>query len=341
MHLRIFMSEEATITIPQSQADSAWKDILNVWFPEFMAFFYPQITKEIDWSAGYKTRDKELQAITTQSMLGNRFVDKLIEVKSYQGEALWVLLHIEIQGEKETGFSKRLFEYYYRLHDRYGIPIVTLAVLTDGNRSWRPSLYQAKVWGIEILSFRFFTIKLLDYSDQAELLQQTTNPFGVVVLAQLAALQTYKNPEARFSAKFSLTRKLYDCGLERDTILNLYKFLDWVLTLPEALEIRYNDCIQQIEEERAMSYITSAERIGMKKGYEQGIQQGIQQGMQQGVQQGLEKEKILIKKLLMRRFGNLSPSVVHRLEEADDQDVLLLWGEKILDAKTIEDVFAE
>lgn len=45
--------------------------------------------------------------------------------------------------------------------------------------------------------------------------------------------------QKNITAKFNLTRKLYDYGLDRDTILNLYKFLDWVLTLPEALEIRY------------------------------------------------------------------------------------------------------
>ena len=52
-----------------------------------------------------------------------RFVDKLMKVKSRQGKELWVLLHIEIQGEKETDFEKRLFEYYYRLYDRYNIPL--------------------------------------------------------------------------------------------------------------------------------------------------------------------------------------------------------------------------
>ena len=335
------MSEELAIEIPHTQADSAWKDVLTVWFPEFMMFFYPELAAEIDWLAGYESLDKELQTITTQAMLGNRFVDKLMKVKSREGKELWVLLHIEIQGEKERDFEKRLFEYYYRLYDRYGIPIMTLAILADGNRAWRPSVYQAKVWGTEVLSFRFFAIKLLDYADKIEFLEQTANPFGVIVLAQLAALKTRKNPDARFTVKSSLTRKLYEQGLNRDTILNLYKFLDWVLTLPEALEIRYNDCIHQIEEERTVAYITTAERIGMKKGYEQGIQQGIQQGMQQGMQQGaLEGEKVLLTKLLNRRFAHLSSAYVAKIKKAD-AETLLMWGEKILDAKSIEDVFGE
>ena len=101
--------------VPNTKTDSAWKDILNVWFPEFMVFLYPELSAKIDWSAGYETLDKELQTITTQAMLGNRFVDKLMKVKSKQGKELWILLHIEVQGKKETHFEKRLFEYYYRL----------------------------------------------------------------------------------------------------------------------------------------------------------------------------------------------------------------------------------
>lgn len=71
-----------------------------------MAFFYPELYAQIDWSAGYETLDKELQAITTQSMLGKRFVDKLIKVKSLKGTELWVLLHIEVQGEKKPTLKR-------------------------------------------------------------------------------------------------------------------------------------------------------------------------------------------------------------------------------------------
>jgi hypothetical protein len=271
------MTVEALIA-PPTQADNAWKDILNIWFPEFMAFFYPHLAKEIDWSAGYESLDKELQAITSQSMLGDRFVDKLVKVKLRQGSELWILLHTEIQGQKETTFEKRLFEYYYRLHDRYNVPIVTLVILTDNHLHWRPSAYKVNILGLEVLSFRFSSVKLLDYRNKQEILEQTTNPFGIIVQTQLAALKTKKDIDARLTVKLSLTRKLYQRGLNRDTILSLYKFIDWILTLPKDLAIRYNDYIHQIEEEHAVAYITTAERIGLEKGYAQGLQQGIQQG---------------------------------------------------------------
>ena len=65
--------------------DSAWKDILDVYFKEFMEFFYPKIAKEMDWGVPYETLDNELQSITTESMIGKTFVDKRIKIKSLKG----------------------------------------------------------------------------------------------------------------------------------------------------------------------------------------------------------------------------------------------------------------
>lgn len=322
------MSEaELKSTVVPIQADNAWKDVLQVWFPEFMAFFYPELYAKIDWSPGYETLDKELQSITTQSMLGKRFVDKLVKVKSLKGKELWVLLHIEVQGEKETHFEARLFEYYYRLWDRYHIPIATLVILADDNPTWRPHIYRSELWEEEVISFRFSSVKLLDYAHQREFLEETSNPFGLIVLAQLASIETKESPETRFQVKSSLTRKLYERGLDRDAILNFYKFVDWVLALPKALSIRYNDLVHQIEEEKAVAYITTAERIGMEKGFEQGMYQGT-----------LEGEKLILTKQLNRRFNPVAPNYLNKIKHADG-DTLLLWSEKILDAKTVEEIF--
>ena len=71
---------------------------------------------------------------------------------------------------------------------------------------------------------------------------------------------------------------MYEGGFSREDILQLYRFIDWVLTLPAELEQRFLTEIQDREEERKMPYVTSAERIGIEKGIQQGIQQGTRQG---------------------------------------------------------------
>lgn len=63
-------------------------------------------------------------------------------------------------------------------------------------------------------------------------------------------------------------------------------------------------------------------------------------GIELGRQIGKETvwSVLLLKRLLIRRFGDLSPEVEYRLEQADP-DILLRWGDQVLDAKTIDDVF--
>ena len=266
------IAEPRNELLPRSNADSAWKDILDAHFEEFMCFFYPQFAKKIDWSKGYESLDNELRSITPEATIGDKRVDKLMRVYSCDTNTeQLVLLHLEIEGQARENFPQRLFEYYYRLYDKHKQPIITIAILTDNNSSWRPHTFEAQLWGETILSFHFKTTKLLDYHAKQDILENTDNLFGIVVLAHLAAQRTRKDVEQRLTYKFQLTRRLYERGLDRKRIFNLYMFIDWVLTLPEDLEIRYNEQIHQLEREKTMTYITSAERIGMKKGYEQAM----------------------------------------------------------------------
>ena len=66
----------------------------------------------------------------------------------------------------------------------------------------------------------------------------------------------------------------------------------------------------------------------------------MQIGMQRGIERGtLKGERAILKRLLMRRFGLISSDCLEKIENADS-DTLLLWGEKILDAKKMEEIFA-
>lgn len=227
--------------------DSAWKDILDAYFKEFIEFFYPEIATKIDWLAPYIALDNELQSITTDAMLGKTVVDKLIKVKSLAGKEEVVLIHIEVQGQKEAEFSKRLFQYYCKLFTKYDQSILTLAILTDNNQSWHPNSYQRNVFGFSVVNFNFKTHKLLDYCDKKQELAISNNPFAVVVLVHLIFLETKKDPKARSQMKFQLTRRLYEKGYNRDYVINLIKVIDWVLVIPEHLELKFKTKINELE----------------------------------------------------------------------------------------------
>ncbi|MCG5516509.1 MULTISPECIES: hypothetical protein [unclassified Ectothiorhodospira] len=111
--------------------DSPWKDALESYFQEFVQLLFPAIHGEVDWSRGYSPMDKELQQITADANSGRRHADKLIKVHARDGGETWVLVHVEVQGEPEDGFAQRMYTYQYRLRDRYGVDVVSLAVLAD------------------------------------------------------------------------------------------------------------------------------------------------------------------------------------------------------------------
>ena len=72
------------------EQDSPWKVIVEELFEDFLAFFFPDIHKDIDFSKGYKFRDKELEKILKTSKTGKRFGDKLVEVFLKDGSEQWL-----------------------------------------------------------------------------------------------------------------------------------------------------------------------------------------------------------------------------------------------------------
>src|SRR3546814_11726065 len=87
-----------------------------------------------------------------------------------------------------------------------------------------------------------------------------TNPFAVVILAQLDANATRDGP-ARLARKTELVRGLYLWGFSRDNVIKLFRIIDAMVGLPEALEPAFEQAISQLEEEIQMTYITSIERV--------------------------------------------------------------------------------
>lgn len=125
--------------------------------------------------------------------------------------------------------------------------------------------------GCEI-KFRFPVAKLLDWQNKLDQLLESKNVFALIVAAQLHA-KLLKEPKQKLDAKTQLVRLLYERGYSREQVIELFKFIDWMIRLPDNLEIQFKNIIDQIEEERNMAYVTSVERIAAQEGkLEQAIQ---------------------------------------------------------------------
>ncbi|MBY0522636.1 MAG: hypothetical protein K2R98_04535 [Gemmataceae bacterium] len=287
-----------------SDFDSPWKEALERYFPAFLAFFYPAIHAAIDWSRGYEMLDKELQQVVREAEIGRRHVDRLVKVWRTDGDEAWVLIHVEVQSQPEDHFARRMYVYNYRLFDRYNRVVVSLAVLTDDRADWRPAQFHSGLWGCRA-GIEFPVVKLLDYAAAESALETNANPFAVVVLAHLKTMQTRAAPEERSHWKLRLVRGLYERGLQRADIVELFRFIDWMMDLPRAMKQQFEQAVHEFEKEKQMPYISSIERSAIQKGLERGREEGLREGLLAGLALGLELKFGARGKRLMARVRRI------------------------------------
>jgi hypothetical protein len=305
---------------PRTDYDGFWKEALDRYFERFMAFVFPRAHAEIDWTRGYEMLDKELQPIVRQAKRGRRYVDKLVKVWLTSGQERWILIHVEVQTGKEGEFPKRMVVYNHRLSDRYDREVISLAILADDDPDWRPNQFGYSRWGFRTVT-EFPIVKLLDYAARGPELEVDPNPFALVVLAHLKTLETRRSPADRYAWKLRLVKGLYDRGMGAEEIRQLFRFIDWIMELPEEREGRFWQEITTYQREKVMPFVTIAERVGREKGIEEGKALGRSEGLLEGTLKGIES-------CLELKFGVAGLELMPDIREIHDHVVL----EKVLHA---------
>ena len=163
-----------------------------------------------------------------------------MEVYRKDGRRSRLYIHVEVQSARRRGFERRMFVYNNRLFDRFGQPVVSLAVLADGDPGWRPASFEVDALGCRH-RLEFPVVKLLDKAGDIDALLANPNPFALVAAAHL---------------------------------IGFFRVLDWMMALPRALDNRPWQDIERYEKEQGMAYISSIERIFIEKGHEKGREEG-------------------------------------------------------------------
>ena len=127
------------------------------------------------------------------------------------------------------------------------------------------------------------------------------------------------------------------------------------VALPLLLHFRF-DVENHVQDEQAMSaeiaeikawyqsFVEEQQRkerelrdAAVKKALDDGVSQGISQGISQGVVKG---ERALLVRQLRARFGSV-PSATNARIEAADATLVERWGDRVLTAQTLDEVFGE
>ena len=284
--------------------------------------FFPAAHAAIDWSRGFESLDSELQKIAGDSEAGPRRADLLFRVWLLSGEEQWVLIHLEIQSQRERDFPERVFEYHDRIRDHYGRPPATFVLLADDEPDRRPTCFAYGLWGCRS-EFHYPVVKLLDYKGREAELESSANPFAVVVLAHLAARQTTNDRARRRVWKVRLLKGLYNRGWEQRDVRQLLKLIDWFLQLPREDERIVRAEVEADEREIHMPYVTSFEQMAMEEGEQRGERRGLKSGL------------ALALKVM---FGQSAGDLIAEIQQLDDIAALRQLADALESATTIDEI---
>ncbi|WP_437921528.1 hypothetical protein [Sphingobacterium sp. LRF_L2] len=258
--------------------DPLWKSIIEHTFKHFLAFFFPEAEKIFDFNRGFEYMDKEFEQLfpPETSSKGVRYVDKLAKVYLHDGSEKFVLCHIEVQSSRGKGnLAERMFQYFYRIRDKYRVPITAIAILADENRSYRPSMYLQEFMGTS-LSYKFNSYKILDHSESD--LRANMNPFAVVALTALQGI-VYRNisDEALKAIKHDLYDEMTKRAMDKYTRQGIYDFLSRYVSFQD--ETLFSIFEREIETKIGRNTTMGTREYLLDKAKTEGKLEGKREGM--------------------------------------------------------------
>lgn len=304
--------------------DNPWKSAIDGYLPDFMAFYFPDAHANINWEAGYESLDNELPALVRDAELGNRYADKLVKVTTTDGKQDIVYIHIEVQGQPDNDFSKRMYTYNYRIYDKFGQFPVSLAVLADENENWKPTSFNQAQWGCR-MDFSFPVAKLTDYQYQLDELLASNNPFAILTAAHILTRKTKNQIQQRYETKLKVIRLLYQKGWDKQELINFLVVIDWLMYLPEAFAVQLRQEVHNLEEEEKMRYVTSFERLAIENA---------------ALQAKLEGFAGVLEIQIRAKFQDANDSDFMPKLHAADQEDLMRYSVQLLNATTLDQVFS-
>lgn len=152
-------------------------------------------------------------------------------------------------------------------------------------------------------------------------------PYLQTIMPQLRILEQI--PEAT-----EYVVSLLQYVLSAAAMTNIEKFIEMVKTeLSAPIGVRMMTIAEQLIEQGKQS--------GIQQGILQGIEQGMQKGLQKGIQKGIQKgERVLFLRQLKLKFILIPKKYLAKIDAAEEK-LLLTWGERLIKAKNLQEIFGD
>lgn len=301
--------------------------MLECFFDLQLAFFFPRLHAEIDWSQGYDSLNTELRKIVAEAEGGKRIADALVKTATRgEGKARDPRYpHVEVQCQVENDFVNRLDDCNALCKPRLCHPVITLVILGDDNPAWRPTQYPFACVDFR-KQFDFPTAKILDYQGREEELAQHSNPVGLLVVGHLLTLRTRSGDREREAGKPRLLQTVLDRKMAKDDEFQFCKLIDWIVELPPERQKVVWEQFRHYAQEKQMPFLSYPEQVSFDKGKKEGKREGLLEGIEKG---------------LNLRFGALGLPLLPAVEQRKDVTFLQQLFQSLMQPTTsLEDLQA-
>lgn len=286
--------------------DRLFKELLNTFLFDFIELFLPAVASYIERSSiGFI--DKEIFTDVTE---GERYEADLVVRAKFRGEDSCFLIHMEMQAKHQTSFSRRLFTYFARLHEKFNLPVYPIALLSfDSPRSKQPCDYRVLFPDLEVLRFNYAVVQLNRLNWR--LYAKQKNPVAAALMAKMDIAT-----EDRPHVKLECMRLLAELKLDPAKQHMISGFVDTYLKLTaDELEVYRRTCgtLDRKEQEGIMEIETSWKIEGRIEGREEGREEGRVEGREEGRQAMADA----VCRLLIRHIGPLEPAELGSVQKLE------------------------
>ncbi len=207
---------------------------------------------------------------------------------------------------------------HHRIFDKYGVSPITLAILGDSSRKWRPTSYHYQSLGCGI-TFHFRICKTIDFEGKLDDPHYRHQQALFIIAAHLGTQQYRQKPQQLSAYRLELTVKFHNEDYPLPDNHLLHHLIDWLMPLPDDLKIQFRNQLQQRLPDKTMPHITLFEELALKEGLKEGLEKGLEKGIEKGIVQNA-REAIL--DVLETRFGQVPDSLRERVNAIGSEPTL-------------------
>nr|VFJ86460.1 MAG: protein of unknown function (DUF4351) [Candidatus Kentron sp. LFY] len=250
---------------------------------------------------------------TEQRRIEDRRADLVARLRDRDGEPF--LLHVEIQNNNDATMPVRMMRYMTDILLAWpGLPLRQYLIYIGAEPMTMPD-------GMELpgVRYRYGILDMRDV-DCRRLLERDTP--DALVLAILCDFGDH-DPQAVVNHIYTRLQALLGDDLKR-----FREYVEMVHILSGNRDLE-----EQIQEADKMLSQIDVERL---PAYRQVMEKGLKRGIEQGRGEG---EAVFLMRLLRHKFGPLSPALEQRIRNAEPE-ALATWGERVLSAQTLDEVFS-